>query len=234
MQKYIDFTVSGNNVVFNVAPALGAKIVVPGIGYLLAGIVFDQNDVPGLVNPRILEVPFWLGNADEPDLYYWAVPPAQAGILIFPSDQVGGGVGAQPSWFQLAPALANGNAGTYGASGATINTTAISGADNIGLTISSGATSLTVTTSANFVAGDYIKVGSGTANVEIVKITAIPDATHLTVETTQNPHNINETIFTCGRKFWLKITIPLNATSGQAKSLYNIGIGKTYVITSRL
>lgn len=202
----------------------------------MAGILFDVNTVPGLSNPRVIEVPFWLGNTDVPDLFSWDIPPSLSGITIFPHSFVSAGVGAQTSWCQLSTATTN-VAGTpvgYAAAGASITTPAIKGSDTFVTGTTAGATSITINNSSNFIAGDYIKIGSGTVNVEVVQITAIPDATHLTVSTTNSNHAIGETIFSCGRKFWLKVTVPLNAVGGVATSLYNIGIGKTYVITSRL
>lgn len=199
-------------------------------------MIFDQDSIPGLSNPRVLEVPFWLGNADEPDLYSWEIPPTLDGIELYIITLLGSGVGAATSWIQYSAASADvyGTAVSYADPGVSIYTPAINGADNTTGSSVATDTGISITDSSVFVSGDYVKIGSGTANVETVQIVAIPDGTHLTVATTNKPHNPGETVFSCGRKFWIKVTIPTNAVGGVATSLYNIGIGKIYGIKSRL
>ena len=97
-----DFTVSiaGNSFTLNTAPPANSLIVAPGITQLVSA-AFDQSIVPGVTNPRVSQVPFYMGDIQNINSQYYIGYPTFAGIEISLNNLVSS-IGAQTSWCQLA------------------------------------------------------------------------------------------------------------------------------------
>ena len=195
-------------------------------------MVFDQATIPGVSNANVISFAVWVGDADTIDIYSYVAAPTNSGIKLAIVDN-NGSLGATPSWTQFAPANADGSAGTFLSGGTPIFTPAISAADTVTTHALAAATTIKVNNSSLFLAGDYVKIGSGLSTAEVVQITAIPDGVTLTVTATNYAHNNGETVFTCARKIWLKVTVPVNATGGQALNLIDTELQRTYVRTAK-
>lgn len=183
----------------------------------------------------VIEVPFWIGDADTIDLYNYTAPIATpAGIDIYFNDFTPG-LGADISWCQMACALPDGSAGTYGVTGEDFYTPDLSASTTLVCAALGGDdVELTVVDSTSFVAGDYIKIGSSLSTAETVSISSIPSSTQIIVNMINYDHYPGETVFTDARKIWLKVTVPVGAADGQAINYINVGIGKRYIRSSKL
>lgn len=219
-------TVDGNDVSLLSAPPLSAQIIFPGSGAIKLN-ASDQNDALG----RVVEKAVYIADISTIQFYEYSAYPGDSGIKLQFSHLITADPSAA-SWFQLAPALADGTAGTYGAAGDPLYTGDISASDVLTGATSIGATSLNVVDGSQFTAGDYIMIAYGTADQEVVKITSIASNT-LTVVGCTYAHSISDTVLTCGRKFWIKMTIPLNATSGLARNLYGTPLMVRARVTTR-
>lgn len=191
--------------------------------------MFDKISVPGISgSANVAKVPGWIGDPDTIDLYSYLTEPGGSGIAIN-FNNLNTLVGAGLTWVQFAPD----NLGTSGAflsPGASLITGEFKSEDKVTVTQISGTTSIPVNVSSNFTIGDYIKIGSGTANAEILQIQAIPNSTTLTITSSNYPHNINETVFNCMRQFWIQISIPINETSGLPETFLNIAMNPAYTV----
>lgn len=218
------FSISGNTVITNIPPQANTQGVLPGVTALVMS-AYDTDNVPGVTNPRIHEVPFWLFDISEIPIYQYENRPDATGIEICFVDNISS-VGAQISWVQLACADSNGNALTYLATGACLYTPNISLSGTLLASSGAGATSIQVTGASSFIAGDYICINAGLATQELRQIVAINGAQNLLIITgaTDFSHVVSEKVYTCGRKFWAKLTVPLNAAGGLATNLYDLSL----------
>ena len=215
-------------------PPLNSQILVPGNNAVVFS-AFDQVTVTGVDSPaNVDEVPFWVADdgAGLTTTIYDSMP-GTPGVGILFTNMVTA-AGAQVSWMQLACADASGNALTYQATGATLYTGKYSGFTAMASACSSLATTLLTTTasSTDFVAGDYIRINPGGGTQEDVHITAKSGNT-LTVSGTNFAHSAGEFIFVVGRKFWARMTIPVNVLSGAPGSFYNLPITVQATLDSR-
>jgi len=230
------FTVNDDNTVtLSTTPPLSAEGVIPGITNLPVGLLFDQDDVPGVSNPRVIETPFWLADPDNIGFNKYEGLPGSSGIALTVIDLISG-AGAVNSWCQLACAQADtlGSAWVYGVTGGTIYTNDISTFSTIQASSDVNSNTLYVWGASDFQLGDYIKLADSTSTQEIVRITDYIAPYELTVSSTTYQHFPDETIYTCGRKFWLKTTVPLDAVDNTASSFYDLVIQKVYAVESRL
>lgn len=216
-------------------PDLNSQIIVPGNSYVLAE-AYDQVTVSGETSPaNVKDVPFWVADdgAGITTTIYDAMP-GTPGINILFTNMVTA-AGAQVSWCQLACADASGNALTYQATGTTLYTGKYAGFTQMASACDALATTL-LTTSASattFVPGDYIRLNPGGGNQEDVQITAKSSNT-LTITGTNFAHGAGENIFTVGRKFFWRMTIPPNLLAGDPASFYNLPLTVSCTLISRL
>ncbi len=225
---------SDDTVTLATNPPMGAEGVIPGINTLSIGVLYDQDTVPGLLNPRVMETPFWLADPDNIDVYIYRENTGIQGIEISVVNLITAGTAAV-SWCQLASSQADsyGSAWTYLVSGESLYTEPLSTMGLINASSIALVTSLFVDSASDFQLGDYIKIGSGYVNQEVVRILSFTSPYELGTTGMTWDHNIGETVYTCGRKFWLKTTVPTNAVSNTATTLYNLAMELNYTTESR-
>ena len=217
----LDFMVSGNTVIFTVPPANGVNIVIPGMNAEIM-TAYDQLGVGGNVFSNIIQVPFYLVDANNIGLYSYSAYPGLSGIqLLFVNNDPGNGANAD--WFSLASANADGSPGAFNAAGDPLVTTDISSATQFQLSSIYLATDIFVDDPTDFLAGDIITIGAGTPNQEIVQVTAI-SGNDLTISGAQFGHNAGDPIFTSGRKFWGQCEIPVNYTDDNFAQYLNVSL----------
>ena len=216
------FTKSGNDVTLSAAPADGSQMVFPGVTAVTLS-AFDQEGVSGLSTPREAEVAVWLGDISEIHQHKYINMPTDNGIKISITDLISS-TGAETSWLQLASADSDGSAATYGATGASLELAGLYAFATMTASAAAAATSVIVdATSGGFQAGDYIIIAPGESNQEIRKVSSVVNSTTLGLSTSLDfTHSSGEYIFTCGRKFWVKLTIPLDGASNEAVNFYDI------------
>lgn len=215
------YTIFGNAVTLESAPSAGSQGVIPGRQALVLG-AYDQDEVQGLVEPRVEEKEFWLFDIDDINVFCYEAPPGDIGINLAFIDNISS-VGATLAWVQLACADCAGDALTYAATGETLYTPNFCAFGLLATSITAGATSIQLETASTFICGDYVILNIGGGTEEIVHITAVTP-TALETEATVFAHSEDETCYTCGRKFWAKLTVPLNITGGEAVNLYDISL----------
>lgn len=218
---------------FSTAPANGAQIVVPGVSTLVF-TGYDQSSVPGVTgSANVIDVPFYLaddGSTIASTTYLAA--PGQNGIALFFSNQATA-AGAQTSWSQLSCADASGNIIGYAATGTTLYVGEMFGFTTLSASAAAGATTFVVNAASAITTGDYIWVNLGNGTQENVKVTNVSGST-ITIGGFNYDHFAGETVFVTGRKYWARITIPINALGGIPGNLINLGLGYTATQASRL
>lgn len=225
--QYYQFTggmvKSGDTFTLSSVPALNSQIVAPGIiALVFAG--FDQETVAGVTNPRVVEIPFYLGDPTQIHLYNYTNLPQYTGIRISFVDLTSG-FGAETSWCQLAcSSPTDGTAMTYGATGDYLLTGAIQGYSSLSASGTAGASSLTVSSATDFTVGDYLIINPGDITQEIRKLKEKTSTTLGFFTNLEYNHAVAEDVHDMGRKFWAKVTIPLNAANNQAFNFHNLGL----------
>lgn len=226
------FTKSGNSFTLDSAPPENSQGVVPGITTITIS-AFDQDDIPGQTTPREAEVALYLVDPTEAALYEYENLPTNSGIALCFSDLITS-TGADTTWVQLACSdPSTGLALSYLATGECLYTPNISSFGLLASSISSGASSFMCDSASDFIDGDYIVINSGNPTQEITKISSI-DETTIYTEELNFAHSAGETIYACGRKFWMKLTIPLDAFEGEAVNDYSLALGLECIRISRL
>lgn len=215
------FTIFGDAVTLDSAPAAGTQGVIPGRQALVLG-GYDQDEVQGLVDPRVEEKEVWLFDIDDINVFCYENPPGDIGINLTFVDNISS-VGATLAWVQLACADCAGDPLTYAATGETLYTPNFCAFGLLATSVTAGATSIQLDSASTFICGDYVILNIGGGTEEIVKITAVTP-TAIETEATVFSHSTSETAYTCGRKFWAKLTVPLNITGGEATNLYDISL----------
>ena len=220
------FSKDGDEFTLSSVPALNTQIVAPGV-IALVFPVFDQNSVPGVSDPRVKEVPFYLGDPDTIHLYDYTNLPQYNGIRLTFQDLTSG-YGASLTWVQLACSdPSTGLAMTYAATGEALYTGAIYAYGTLSASSAVGASSVNITSAAQasgFVIGDYaiINIGGGTSEKRKIKeVTGTKIGFFTNLDYT---HDSGQFIFDFGRKFWGRVTIPENASNNQAFNFFNIGL----------
>lgn len=224
------FTKSGEEVTLDSAPPFGSEGVVPGVGTITAS-AFDTDDIPGASNPREDEVPFYLVDPDDIYQYEYDAFSDNPGIAISVTDLIES-TGAQVSWCQLACSEPDGTASTYQASGEVFYTPPLTAFGEVTSTTSAGASVISCDSASDFIAGDFILINRGEVTQETLRILEI-NGTDITTSTSNFDHNPGEIIYTCGREFFLKVTIPEGAFNYQATNDYSLGMRVVCVKRSR-
>lgn len=224
------FTVSGDTVTLSSAPLSGAQGVIPGLNCLTVN-AFDTDDVPGVTNPRVKEIEFYIGNNQDIYLESYEGLPGQPGIQIGFVTLISSG-GADNTWLQLACSTqdSDGTAMTYAAATSSIYSLPIDGFALLSSTsVSANSTSFIVSgVSGTFLAGDYIRLNPGEVNDETVHLISITEGvsggTRFETSPLNYSHSSGEPIYDAIRKFWAKLTVPLNATSHTAQNYLSVGL----------
>lgn len=228
------FTKSGNSFTLSSTPVAGTVVVAPGVTQLVTA-AFDNDDVDGVTNPREDEVEFWMGDPTEIHLYQYEPYPNIYGIKISLEDEIVSS-GASLTWVQLACSdPVTGLALTYLATGESLYTPALSSFGTISASTPAASGIIYTDQAESFYAGDYIMVNIGQPTQEILHITSITTVApkRLNVDVGDFPHYIGETIYTCARKFWMKLTVPDGQTSNTAVNYYDIGLRRKGKIRRR-
>jgi len=227
---------SNNTFTMSVIPPLGSTIVAPGINQITFP-VFDQEVVPGVTDPRVKEQPLWIGDSTEIQNNYYTNLPQFNGIQLSLNDLVSS-VGAQISWCQLA--CADGTTGlalTYEATGQPLYTGAIRAFGTVSASAVAGASSIFCASASTFTVGDYVILNIGNATQEIRKISLVSSSSggYLGFSTQFDfDHYVDELIYACGRKFWIKVTVPENAANNEAVNFYDVAPRRRGRIVSRV
>lgn len=224
------FSVAGNIATLSSAPPSNSQGVIPGISSLVLN-AFDTDTVP-ITTPRIDAKEFFIADVTEIGTMEYQPVTGQIGIQITFVDNITS-VGPTLAWVQLACSDAAGNALAYAATGATLYTPNISYFSTLSASSAALASSITVVQASGYVLGDYVLINVGQATQEVVKITA-RSGNILTISGTNFNHFIGETVHTCGRKFWARLTVPVNATSGLAQTYFDLGLKRTCKRSQRL
>lgn len=228
------FVVSGSQVTLSSAPPPAAQGIIPGVSGLVMS-AYDQDDVTGVTNPRIDEASFILGDVDDIGYFQYEPKPGDTGIQLVFVDNASN-IGASLAWVQLACSdPTTGLALTYSATGQSLYTPSIMQVGSIWASSTASASSIYVDTASGFINGDYIIINLGNATSEVRKITAVNGAGQILSITgnTNFPHYVGETVYTCGRLFWAKLTVPLDANDGEAVNLYDISLRRSCKKTQR-
>lgn len=226
------FTKGSNSFTLSSTPVTNAQIVAPGITALTAS-AFDQDVVDGETNPRVTEVPFYLADTNEIHLQYYTNLPSAPGLEISLVNMVSS-FGADLTWCQLACANVDGTAGTYGTAGAGLYTSAIQSFGTVSASATAGASSINCSNSSTFIPGDYVIINIGNSTREIRKVSSVTSTAINFTTAFDFAHYTGETIYACGRKFWMKVTIPTNAANNLPTNFYDVGLKRRGKIISRV
>jgi len=213
-------TVSGNNFTLPAAPSSGQVITAPGVGALEFS-AYDQSVIAGATSPTVDARPFIIADVEQIGLYKYLVPTGYSGIQMQFIDHDTSN-GAAASWYQLAPANADGTAGTYGAPGAAIDLAAIQNSSTLSTGSAALATTITVADGTQFTPGMIIAINYGGADFEATTIRSI-SGNVLTVDALANAHSSAETVIHCGWWVWGKLIVPINAAGGQTAIMWDVG-----------
>jgi hypothetical protein len=223
-----------NTFTLSTAPPLNASIVAPAAAALLAG-AFDNNNVTGN-GDNITQVPFWLGDPYNISQYAYYGFPQDPGILIS-INNLASSYGAQTSWCQLACSDSSGNALTFQATATPLYTAPIYAFGTLAASSAGGASSImSGQASGGFIPGDYIALNPGASNFEICHVSNVLASTYTVVLDSGGPnfqHAAGEYFFTCARKFWLQVTIPIGQTNNTAANYYNLSPRRRALINAR-
>lgn len=220
--------VDGNNVILPSAPITGQTVIIPGQKSALFP-VSDQNDAIG----RTVTIPLYFGDVGTPQFYRYKKVPGQSGIRLQMVDVMSASGGSDPSWFQFAPALADGSQGTLLSAGAALYTANLEGNDSLASPASIGDGTITLNDASLFVPGDFLMLDVGNGSQETLKISTISGNVCTVPALVGVNHLAGANVLSVARKFYLKITVPLNAAGGIPKNLYNTVLTRyVYIVAS--
>lgn len=220
------FDVVGNTIVFPTAPPAGAKIVVPGMGYLPISCT-DRSSDGSNVGVRH----FFYVDADTIHLYKYQPTPPETDILISAYDMITSS-GAQEAWTQFALADGNGDPGVYGAAGDPLRIPAIEVQDEA--QVDPSGDDITVADGSQFEEGWLIAVNApGQSNFEVVTIVSIAGDVLTTSGFNYIDHVAGEPVYHCGIKGYMKTTVPDNATGHAVATLVDVGLRRQGRMISR-
>lgn len=230
------FTKTASGFTLSSAPFAGTQGVAPGLNSILFDNIYDADTVDGISTPRVQEIPFYLADISTIHLYSYPALPASSGIALSLVDNITS-YGAQTSWIQLTSATNDGPGTALGylATGSTLYTPPITAFGLLTASAAAGASSIFVDTASTFVIGDYVLINTGNSTQEIQKVISYVAPTRLNLAATLNfNHLAAEGVWTCGRKFWMKCTMPSGATGGEPASFYDLALRSRYARRSRL
>lgn len=225
---------SGSQFTLSTAPPLNSQILLPGLN-AVTFTAFDSIGVPSVTAPsNVDDADVYLIDADPTSISttkYEAVP-GTAGIAILFTNLVTA-AGAQTFWTQLACTNSSGTALTYAATAATLYLDNITAFGTLSASAAIGSTTFTCSTASAFTIGDFIMVNPGGGNQDNPRITNISGTT-ITHTGFNFAHSAGENVFHNGYHVKAKVTIPVNALSGQAGTLINLGLRYSAIKISRL
>lgn len=229
------FTTTSNGFDIVSAPPANSQGVAPGITTILFDQIFDQNDIPGVPNANIQQIPFYVADPFTIPLYEYTQLPGSNGISLSIVDMISA-AGAQTSWCQLACATNDltGSALTYQATGTTLYTGVMTAFGTILASTVSGASSMSVSNANTFGLGDYVLINGGQATQEVVKVLQYTPPNTIGTSGFNFNHYAGETVYTCGRKFWMRCTVPIGVTGGQPVSFFDLALNLQFLSLSRL
>lgn len=219
----------------NTAPPLNSQGIAPGLTNLLFDQLFDQDNIPGTTSPRVQEIPLYIADSSDIPLYKYTQIPSLPGIELSIVDFVSS-AGALTSFIQLACAQsdATGAALTYQATGTALYTGVLTAFGGLLASSAASASSILVDLASSFTLGDYVYLNAGQPTQEIVKFIGYSPPYTMLLTGATYPHSKGETVYACGRKFWMKCTVPLNETGGQAANFIDLSLRTRFVKRSRL
>lgn len=219
------FSISGSNIVIDTPVPNGVQGVIPAqVGIVLSG--YDSDDVSGVDSPRVDIQPFYIGDVDDIGVYSYEPRAGQPGIALTVVDLISA-VGADLTWLTLACSNpVDGTALTFLATGETLYTPRIYGFTQIASGgIWAGANHCIVETATSIIAGDYIKIDTGSVSQEVIKVISITGTTQLNFDGTLNySHSAGETVYSSLRKFFIRMEVPVNSTGNSAINLYDLSL----------
>lgn len=218
------FTVDtvANTVTINTVPPAGVQGIVPGItGFVLDA--YDQESVSGVTNPLIKEKRCFLANITDPHLYEYLAKVGEPGLQLTILDSISS-AGCDQSWLQLASSTPiTGVAMTYAATGESLYLPELDGFGVLAASTALGASSVSLSYAASggtWWPGEYVEINPGQSNAEIRRIATVTvNNSVLTFETAFDfTHDVDEPVYACGWDFWMKLTVPINVSLGQANN----------------
>ncbi len=227
------FTKSGDSFTLSSAPILNSQIVAPGL-VALTFDVFDQDIVDGVTNPRVQEIPFYLGDPTTIHLKSYTNLPQFTGIKLTVLDLISG-AGLDLSCIQLA--CSDGTTGlamTYAATGEPIYTAALQAFGTLSASSAVGASSISTSSTSNLYVGDYVIINIGQPTQEIRKVKDLTSTKIGFFTNLEYAHTSGQSWFQMGRKFWGKFTAPLNAANNQAFTFREHGLERKARINSKV
>ena len=226
------FTENPDGFTLSSAPPLDSQGIAPGQLTLLWDNLFDQPQVGGTPLPQSQAIAAYLADPNEIFNYQYVGFPNTPGIGLTVVNCVSSAA-AQTTWVQMACADSNGNALSYGATGAPLYLAPIQAFGTLASSSVPLDTNILCDNAGDFIPGDFILINAGQLTQEIVQITGFTSPNIFTVSALTFLHNLGETIYACGRTVWFKCTVPTNATSGQASNFYNLAMQLQYTRQSR-
>jgi hypothetical protein len=216
-------------------PAAGTQVVAPGITQVIVS-AFDQPVVPGVATPLVGQTDCWLCDPSTINNYKYEPFPYYHGIQISVVDLISGG-GISTSWIQMASADANGNALTFGATGAPLYLPPLDAQTTLSTTVCAAASTITVANIAqNWFPAQYILINPGGITQEIRQVTLVNTvSSQLSIQNTgfSFGHAAGELIFACGYPFVIQMTVPVNAANNTPVNLYNLGLQRFCAVSAR-
>ena len=227
------FVRTSNGFQTDAPPNVGAQGVAPGLASILFDQLFDEP-VTGVVNSQQQQVPFYLADPTQAPIFSYHPLPNASGIQISVVDMISAATAAL-SWVQLACATqdAAGSPLTYQATGLPLFTADIQAFGTLLASATNNATSISVDQASSFILGDYILINGGQPTQEVTKVISYSPPTTLGIVGLNFQHFAGETVYTCGRKFWMQCTVPTGAASGQAVNYYNLSLRTQFAQRSR-
>jgi hypothetical protein len=227
-------TGSGSLMTLSSAPAVNADVVAPNsnYGYLSA---YDRP-VTGVSNSQVVSGVFHLADIADIETQYYQNAPGLSGIESYFTQRITSG-GALPSWFQFAPLNVDMsiNTSAWGSAGSPLYMAhPFSGASTLNGSVSSGATSIVLTSASGFYAGQWIKISDG-GNSDIVWIESISSNTLNIVggESLGFSHANGVNVFSCGSGVGIQMTVPLYAGGGIPLNLFNCSLDSAFEAIAR-
>jgi hypothetical protein len=229
------FTVSSvdNSITFPIAAGVGVQIVVPSQSNLTA-VAFDQPVIPGVTNPRVSQVGFYVSDINTINLNTYEGLPSSPGIGLTIVNLLSSFGGADSSWCQFASSDFSGNMLTPLATGTSFFGPSITAIGSFLASSAPGASSLMVSNASSFNLNGYSIINFGNATAEYVHVIGTANNNQIFISGSTNyTHTLGEVMYDDGYKLWLQTTVPLNASNNTAVNLFNCGIQLQCAVAAR-
>lgn len=212
----------GNEITIDAVPPLGAQGVIPDATCLIMS-AYDQDTVQGVSEPRVDEIIFYVGDVSEISTYSYTAPTDRPGLGLAFVNLITA-ISPDVSWVQLACCDSDINPLTYGATGETLWLNGLYAFSLVADDAPINTTTLEVDDASTFTEGRYIILNSGNLTSEIIQVSSIEGTTMTMASSFNYPHYIGETVYECLIPISEKMTVPTNATGGQATNCYNLAL----------